>query len=454
MAASALPRRYGIAPPARIKREISPEVRLARLVLLAYSGVYYAIPMVLTVLFGQPLEQVLAGPPNYYIGSAYIIVVVGLIWLLLGRLKLPSLSWIAPVAHVVFHRFVILGISLLYLYLSLQFARELGLSFRQTGGRIGDTGMFVIVLLIAQNYLTAAMLVLLGRSEESIRSRGWPLTIALMATALGSFLSLASAFGVVTLGIAVLLLVRNAVGWDLLRSSGRAKSILTFGVLTILVLGALFVGIANKQGIDTATYMFTSDIRSLIERFQYRISWHFYSASFHATFNMFNFQLGFDALQQVLSVIWHRVDVLLGNPTQFDEISSVRRLNWDELSLAYRAKAGASPGMVAGTLFVPGGIFALPISVLIYSTMLAMLARAAQGRSFSVIGLVFLIVYFASVADSSIDLLNPIDPAFLKLLFLLLASAFPNPASLQSKHERIAQPAPVPRRAMLVGQGR
>ena len=404
-----------------------PTVRLARITLLLYASIFYLLPMVLTAMFGQPLGDVLAGPPNYFYGSAFILFVLALMWFATGRVRPPWFSGLHVVARVVFHRFAILVVAVVYSYLSYGFALDHGLSFRQTGSRIGEAGGSVIVLLTLQNYLLAAMLLLLGLSEERVRDAGWPIILALALTALGSFLSLAAASGVLAIAMSVLLLLRSLANVDLTKATGTGRAVATLLLLSGMAAVALFVGIANKQGVDTATYMFTNDLASVIYRFQYRISWHFYSACYHVTYNFADFTLGFDAVREVLTVLQHRIDVLLGNPTYANEIASVRRLNWEELALVYRERSGASPGMIAGIFFVPGGVLMLPVTILVFSSMLMMLARAAGGRQLSLLGVIFLVVYFAGIADSALDLVNPLDPAFLKLLFLALICAYHAP---------------------------
>lgn len=407
---------------------VDPTVRLARNILLVYATIYYFLPMALTVLFGQPLEDVLAGPPNYFLGSAFIVFIVLLTWFGCSRVKASNFAVLHPVAAIAFNRFAILGVASVALLLSYWFAQEHGLSFRQTGERIGAAGGSVIALMAAQNYLLAAMVLLLGMSEERVRAAGWPVTAALALTALGSFLALASAYGVVTIAISLLLLLRSAAGVDLLKGRGVARTVATVTALAVVGICALFVGIANKLGVDTAVYMFTEDIQSVIDRFQYRISWHFYSACYHVTYNFADFRLGFQAVQELVTVVGHRVDVVLGNPTYFNEIASVRRLNWEELALVYRERTGASPGMIAGVFFVPGGILMLPLTISIYCILLSMLAKAVQGRQLSLFAIIFLVVWFTGIADSALDLLNPLDPSFLKLVFLALVCAFHAPA--------------------------
>src|SRR5690606_13920287 len=140
-----------------------------------------------------------------------------------------------------------------------------------------------------------------------------------------------------------------------------------------------------------------------------RLSYHFYAASFHTNYNFANLDLGWQALDEVLLNISHRVDVLLGNPTTFNEVTSVKRLNYELIAFYFRELTGTAPGMVGGIYFVPMGVFALPLSVSIYSLVLYMLAATAEGRSVTFFELAFIAMMFGGIVDASIDLLNVFD---------------------------------------------
>ncbi|NTZ43430.1 hypothetical protein G7A66_10130 [Altererythrobacter sp. SALINAS58] len=419
------------------RRDADKATRLARAILMLYGTIYYIIPMLLTATLGQPLDAILAGSPNYTLGSAFILTVLGLTWFTCGKIRAPSFAWLQPFATAIFGRFVILGASVAYLLLAYWYSQELGISFRQTGDRIGSSGGFVIVFLSLQGYIFAALLLTLGMNDELQQQAGWPITTALALIVIGSLLSLSAASGVVLVATSLLLLLRHIRAIDLIGASGIGQTFLALTALGVVFILALFVGIANKVGVEEAMYMFSNELDAVIYRFQYRISWHFFSASFHLTYNFADFSLGVQAVREVLSAISHRLDVLLGNPTYFNEVASVRRLNWEELSLVKRERTGASPGMVASVFFVPGGVFMLPVSIVVYALLLLMIAKAASGRKLSIFGLIFLVVYYSGVADSSIDLLNPLDPAFLKLTFLALACASYSPASRSAGDERV-----------------
>lgn len=397
--------------------------RLARLTLLLYGTIYYLAPAILTLLFGPPLDQVLIASPNYLLGFIFSAVVIALVYWVIGFVVIPRLTSLAALAKLIFDDRVILGVSIVFLYVSYQFWQEFGLSYRQTGDRIGDSGLLVIVLYILQSYLIVALLLLIGRNAGDLRRRGLALGAATMCIVAGFFLSLQASSNVVVMAIGLLVGARIVSGRELLRPVAGRSSVPTYVLIGLVAAVALFVGIANKRGVDDTIYLLFNNMEEVIRIFHARLSYHFYAASFHTNYNFANLDLGWQALDEVLLNISHRVDVLLGKPTIFNEVTSVKRLNYELIAFYFRELTGTAPGMVGGIYFVPMGVFALPLSVSIYSLVLYMLAATAEGRSVTFFELAFIAMMFGGIVDASIDLLNVFDTPFTKLFFLLFAFA-------------------------------
>src|SRR3990167_205020 len=242
--------------------------RLARLILLFYATAYYLAPAILTFFFGAPLDQVLIASPNYLLGLIFAAFVTGLVYWVIGIIALPRLTSIAAVGRMMFDDRVLLGVSLLFLYISYIFWQELGLSYRQTGGRIGDTGFLVVILYILQNYLIAALLLLIARSAEDLRRAGPILGAALLLTLIGFFLSLQASSNIIVMAIAMLVGARLIGGREFLRPDAGRSSILTYILLGLVAATALFVGIANKRGVDETSYLLFNNIGEVVRILQ------------------------------------------------------------------------------------------------------------------------------------------------------------------------------------------
>src|SRR5690606_1203137 len=153
----------------------------------------------LTLLFGPPLDQVLIASPNYLLGFIFSAVVIALVYWVIGFVVIPRLTSLAALAKLIFDDRGILGVSVVLLDASYQFWQEFGLSYWQTGDRIGDSGLLVIVLYILQSYLIVALLLLIGRNAGDLRRRGLALGAATMCIVAGFFLSLQASSNVVVM---------------------------------------------------------------------------------------------------------------------------------------------------------------------------------------------------------------------------------------------------------------
>ena len=397
--------------------------RLARMILALYAFVYYIFPGILTFLFGAPLNLVLIASPNYLLGFILAILVTGLIYWLLPRVKPPRLGALYPAARLLFDERVILGASLAFLYVAYQFWENLGLSYRQTGSRISETGVVVIVLYIFQNYLIAALVVLLGRDARELKSAKLPLTFALLATVLGFFLSLQASSNVIVMAVAGLILLRLVSNKQFLRAAEGRSSIPNYVIIGLVAIFALFVGVANKRGVDETLFLAYNNLPELIGIFQTRLSYHLYSASFLADYHFTDTQLGLTALSEVLANISHRIDVIIGNPTVFNEIGSVKRLNYELIAYYFRERTGTAPGMIGGIFYVPYGIFVLPITIFVYVVILKLISVTVNNSRISLFEIAFLTMFFGGIIDASIDLINVFDIPFTKLFFLIFAAS-------------------------------
>lgn len=389
-----------------------------------YFAIFYLGPAVLTFLFGAPLDQVLIASPNYLLGLCLASAVFALLYWAVGLVRMPRLAALYPLARTLFDDWMILGVSLLFLYLSYNFWQNLGLSYRQTGSRIGDTGFQVIVLYVLQNYLIAALVLFVGRANADLRRNLWVIGAILLAIIAGFFFSLQASSNVIVIAIALLVLARLVTGRELMRPIEGRSTIPTYLSLGVVAVIALFIGIANKRGVDETVYLLFNNFEEIIRIFQTRISYHFYGASFYTSYHFTDLELGWRAVEEVSLNVSHRIDVLLGAPTTFNDITSVKRLNYEMIAYYFRERTGTAPGMIAGLFFVPFGIFALPLTLLIYSFALRIVAGAIVNKQLSLFEIAFATMVMAGIVDASIDLLNIFDTPFTKLFFVVFAYVY------------------------------
>lgn len=423
-----VPAEVAAAPGAHYPRRRGAVVS-ARLILLLYIAIYYIAPAILTALFGAPLNELLIAPPNYVAGAIFCAVVMGATYYAIGRLRMPRMMFLRPLGRALFNARTLFAFSLVFLLLSVYFWQQFGLAYRQTGSRIGDSGSAIILLYIFQNYVLTALVMMLGFDRARLREGYLFMSGALLCILIGSVLSVQASSNVVSLAAALVIAIRLWINGNFLRheSSTRTSVLGTYVLFAFAAAGALFVGIANKRGVDMTIYLFFNDFGEIIRVFQTRLSYHYYSASFHTTFNLTNVDLSFRALDEVATNIQHRIDVLLGKPTTFNEITSIKRLNYEQIAYYFRERTGTAPGMVGSVFFYPFGIFLLPLVVPFFAAIIRAVAEVAGSRRLSLVELAFIMLFVGGILDSSIDLFNPFDTPFTKLFFVLCAYALIDP---------------------------
>ena len=400
----------------------SAVTRLAIKIVLGYTAIYYAGPLLLTAIFGAYIDQFLRYAPNYWYGAIMITAVVCLLCFYIMRLDRADSKFSIPAPNFIFQAWFVASIGIIYLVAAYYFSENFGLEYRQTGSRIGSTegGLSIIALYLVQSYLTVYIVLTLGFSRQYIKKNRPLVLFSCVTYLLGTFLSINASSGVAMLAIGLIQAIRISGYQEFLRPGERGAKLLTAILVAAAFLGAVFVGIGNKVGTNQTAELFLNNFRAVVDIIQYRLSYHLYSASFHTTFNFTNFQLGWLSIDSVITNISHRFDVLMGNPTYANDITSVKRLNYEEISYRFKDRTGASPGLVAGLFFYPFGIFLIPLILYIYARLLRSIAYLVGEAPIGLIELFFLVYFAAGILDSSLDALNPLDPSFVKWVFLLL----------------------------------
>lgn len=407
---------------------------IAKQILLGYATIFYFLPALLTLMFGGALDQILLASPNYFLGFLVCSAAVWALWFAIPRVPVPKLSSLQIFGRMLFStNATLLGAGLFFL-LSLYFFYNFGLAYRQTGERIGDSGPYAILYYVFQTYVFASLAIMLGRSAEELRADALRVIPTGILIASAILLSLQASSNVILFAGATLTVVRAFSGKEFFRPTIRGNSFGTLFIAGIAGLGAVFVGLANKIGVDSTYEMFTHDFMNVIEVVQRRISYHYFSASFHTTFNFLNFEMGFKALESVLVNFEHRLDVILGRSTIFNEITSVKRLNYELINFTIRERTGTAPGMVGGLFFYPLGIFIAPLIIVVYAMFLKLVASLMRNIQPGIVELVILVFLFGGLVDGGLDLVNPFDQSFMRLILLLLACA--------ALGARSARPAP------------
>jgi hypothetical protein len=358
-----------------------------------------------------------------------------LFWWSLPDVRLPRIrafEWIFEAPPV---RWIV---AILSVFWSIRFLRMYGISYRHSAGLLSQQGLWVSLFLLTRIYIKVyvfyrMMQIMRG---ESVR-RTWEESVNMLAFLLVLILSLNGSFDLPYIAItAICALPPGAAAAVLLRSadahqqpigkrlvSGAKVGAVGFAV----VVGALFIGRANKIGVDGALAIFT-DLPSLISYLGYatkRLSSSYASLQGVGSLHLFDLDLQIRAWSIPFESFYYRLGLILGLDIPRPEITSLSRLNFLTNYIPFHPRSGSSPGLLAASLYFP----LFPLNVLITTFLTALLLRFCGGalpgtrdaRQTSFIGLLGLLMMIMPFFDSPLDFFVLIDPDCVYLVLALCA---------------------------------
>lgn len=385
-----------------------------------YCLVYYGLPAVVFLFFGNPLELAIRPRPDYLGGFAYVVFSFMLFTL---ALKLPTIRF-PPVgrtlARLAFDARLSFAYAAFFVVFALGTRSTLDLSFRQTGSALADVGAIGFVMQFLNIFFGISILVhyrmIHEKVDQKLRSK------VLLLIALGFAFSIQASLDVLYVFCALL-----ASGTRWRRVFGLHLKIVrraAIAVIPLIVLAALFVGTANKQGIEQALAIL-SNFDSIIQLFSRRLSYHFTSTSMHVSESFLNFSLFFEAIENVLNTTIYRASVLLGiDNVSKPEVVSISRMNFLQLTASWRSRTGASPSILGSTFYMPGAGFAIFYYVFIIRGVGIMIGRIMAPHMGNVPFLLLSMVTLSGILDAALDNLNPLSPGFIRFFCLYLGMVY------------------------------
>ena len=385
-----------------------------------YCLIYYALPAGIIFFFGNALEESIRPRPNYLFGFGFVLFSLMLFSL---ALKLPIIR-LPPLGRTLARLAFDARLSVLYAAFFVVFAlatrSTMGLTFRQTGNALADVGAVGFVLQFFTIFFGVSILVhyrmIHEDQDRKLRSK------ALLLIALGFAFSIQASLDVLFIFCALL-----ASGTRWRRVLGLHLKIVrraAIAVIPLVVIAALFVGTANKQGVERAIETLSS-LDVIVQLISTRISYHFTSTSMHVSESFLNFSLFFDAIVNVYNTTLYRVSVLFGiGGVNKPEVVSISRMNFLQLSPFWRERTGASPSILGSAFYLPGAGFAIIYYVFIIRGVGIMLGRIMAPYLTNIPFLLLSMVTMAGILDAALDNLNPLSPGFIRLFYLYLGMVY------------------------------
>jgi hypothetical protein len=385
-----------------------------------YCLIYYYLPAVIIFFFGNALEESIRPRPNYLFGFGFVLFSFMLfsLALKLPLIRLPHLG--RTLARLAFDARLSVFYAAFFVMFALATRSTMGLSFRQTGTALADVGAIGFVLQFLTIFFGVSILVhyrmIHEDQDRKMRSK------ASLLIALGFAFSIQASFDVIFVFCALL-----ASGTRWRRVLGLHLKIVrraAIAVIPLVVLAALFVGTANKQGVEQAIQILSS-FDNILQLFARRLSYHFTSTSMHVSEGFLNFGLFFDAIVNVYNTALYRVSVLFGiGGVNKPEVVSISRMNFLQLSPYWHPRTGASPSVLGSVFYLPGAGFAIFYYVLIIRGVGIMLGRIMAPHLTNVPFMLLSMVTMSGILDAALDALNPLSPGFIRLLCLYLGMVY------------------------------
>jgi hypothetical protein len=379
-----------------------------------YCFIFYLIPALIILVSGNALELFLRPRPNYWIGFGYVLASFALFkW----TLRLPIAG--APtfgrnIAKLAFGPRNSLIYAVFFVVFAVVTRSILGLNFRQTGGALAEVGAIGFALQFLKIFFGVSILIHLRLIYEDVDRK--LRSVVLFLIAVGFTVSIQASIEVLFIICAVF-----GAGFSWRRAlllHLKAVRQLTIFVMPLVVVLIVFIGVANKQGIESATATVT-DTNALLTVFSSRLSYHFTSTSMHVSDNFMNFDMFVEAINNILGTFYYRASLVLG----FDgiakpEVVSIARMNFLQIALDWRERTGISPSILGSTFFLPGAGFAIFYYVFIIRGVSLMIGRIMAPFANNIPFLLLSMFTLAGLLDAALDTLNPLGVGFTRLVFL------------------------------------
>ena len=384
-----------------------------------YCAIFYLVPYLLIIMVGNPLESSFRPRPNYTVGMFYVGICLFIFWACLKapRLHIPNSR--SLIGWFLFGRRPGFVLALIFLAISIWSALTLGANFRHRGVALSELGAIGFALTTMKIYASTAIIV---HYRLIIENKGirWRCTILYIITA-GFFINNQTSIEFI---IAVAALVGASTQLrKKIKLTGKWVRRLSIALLPLLVLAVFYFGKANKIGAEEAQKLIlNSDL--FLYSFLQRYGYHVYSLSTHVDENMFNFSMGIDAINEVISVMIFRLSRIMGFAFDRPELGSIARMNFFVLFEYYKERIGASPGMLGSVFFFPGAGLAIFYYVFLLRFVISQLWRIYGGIKLPWIFTLLNIFILATAVDAALDSFNPLSNGFIRVFFLFFGARY------------------------------
>ena len=323
---------------------------------------------------------------------------------------------------------------IIYFASSLYFFKHFGLDFRQSKS-LSEGGLIVKILWFVRMFGEFYVFYIFA-SVVNGNKLTYTTKLKLFIVVLSWGLSLTGSLQFLLILICILLIFTPYKKQQNMFISKRKNISLfkTFSVILLsipIIITVVFLGFANKIGVDKAIDMFTdtSLLSTIFSHIALRMSTSYTSVLIMSHDHLFDIPLQIDTYLDAIQTFLNR----LGSITHvFDYplngFKSVNRTNYLLLFIPnFHPRAGASPGLLASIYYIP--IF--PFNFLIMGAFVLMIIRATNkyiikpAKELTLLSKLIIVYFIFPLFESPLNMLSIIEPAFFYFLVFVLMSYFP-----------------------------
>lgn len=397
----------------------------AMTLLFVFICFYYLVPLFLSSFLQDRYGIIYRGFENRY-NFLYLPITIFFTFLLDNFLPNKNNKSFFLRSHVLTNLNLNLILSIIYLMVSINFFLKFSINFRHnTESTISNSGFSVMLLFLLTSYFKVILIyfIVLCSKRKLLKKEIY----ILLLLGLSFTLNLTSSLGVIPIGVCLFLISKNGSFFYENTRKSFTKKILRAVLITFLCISVVFIGNANKIGVDSTYDKFTNvnNLKDIIFSTSSRISTFYISLLRvpEVSINEGN-SFSYKTINGIISNLNYRICVISGSNcgNRPKETWSVNRMNYTQIyNYRHNTKdiTGSSPGLFASAFYLPW----FPLNILFMSFYLVVILRIftnvfsfikKKPNLFFFISLMFLSI---NLFDSPVDIINFINPAIIFFIF-------------------------------------
>lgn len=402
-------------------------------IFIFYISLFYFVPLIVNLCYPDEYAMLYVGTKSK---MPFLLVPLFLLLVYFMDLGVPNLRIIdfRPIGKLFESGWFNYIMILIFFALAINFSLKYSLNFRQSHETsIIAAGPEVIVMLALRSYATVYILYILLKRVNGLSVFKREKVLLMIIT--GGFIITITGSTDMLFILLSLLLIFNKEKLLFVKKVAKRKNfivsflkgILIMILLLVLISSVIFIGNANKIGLDKAVDIFTDkeNLNLILVATSLRISnWY---ASLLAVGNrgFFNNSLAYNTIGGIIGNFFYQLGSMIGVTVVKPEVWSAARMNYLQTYTDLESSTtGSSPGLIASCIYIPffpSGMFLLSFYTV---AVLRNLSKAFSTANVKLNGLALVILMFfiTSFFDSPLDMLNIFNPSVIIAIFFLAAT--------------------------------